>query len=328
MGPVLLLFLAVVLAAAAEAGGGLEGEPREAAPPELSEVPALRITQRTRGLPGSDADGGAPPITQVLTVDEEGKRLRLEDRASDDPARVTRVVILRLDRAPPVLWEVAPSGEEYREHRGDLNRLQRDRRVAEIQEIRIAKSYPAAKREQFFRENPWLRPDGSRVVAVEKREGAMVLGRECERVVVTENGREILDARIARDLPGARRSYFHLYRRLGAFSEEVLEKLSDLEGLPLKAKITVVTALPVQVLEVEALEVVPAKVSAALFEPPPGARKVEDVPQEVACARCAKKLPPEPDRIPAKYRRKDGTYLYFCSEGHLEEWLDAQPGGR
>lgn len=285
-------------------------------------VAVVQIRQQTRGLPGMDPEDETATLQQTLSVDLKERRLILDDNGDPaQPERVTRQRILRMDGDSPVIWEVDLIKNEYREHAGDLNRLQRDRRIAEVNDIQLAEKRMEPDARKRFYEDNHLRADGRHVVRVERELGEMVLGRQCEHLVVRENERIIIDAQITTDVPGAG-SYYHLYRRLGVFSEEVLEQIKGIEGVPLKAKITVVTALPVQLLEVEVLAVEQTKLPADAFEPPAGAKKVEDFPADLACGYCSKELPPELERIPAKLRRKSGAWAYFCSEECCDKCLD------
>lgn len=291
------------------------------------QVSVLTILQKTSGLEPQE-DDTSPPTFQRVTVDTAGKRLVLDEfrsqprrqaNPSSVPEPVARRLILRMDKEPPTIWEVSPPKKEYREYEGNLNHLQRDRRITEINEIKLAKrTFSRREQEKFFQEN-YLRPDGKRVVELKRGKGETILGHECEHIVVVENGRTIIDAQISTDVPGAR-SYFQLYRRLGVFSEDVLNKISSIEGIPLKGKITVVSALPVHELEVEVLDIAHRKIPASEFKPPSGFRKYEEVPPELICAYCQKKL--FRDRIGGKLQREDGSFLYTCSEECSEKFLD------
>ncbi len=313
--------------------------PAEAGSEDAPKIPGLRVDYDSKGVfPGSREE--AEVLRQRLTVDDSGLRLELleleptapppggeepkEDSGDALPPGyiLRRRLVLRMDREPPVIWEILDGGK-YREYEGDLNDLQRDRRVHEKNEIEYAKRYPKKDRDAFFKEFWWLRPDGSREVTVTRKPGETVLGRRCEHIRVLENGREIIDAQVATEGAGAR-SYFHLYRRLGAFSEEVLEKIQGIQGLPLKGRITIVTALPTQTWEVEARSVKSVALPAGYFELPPGAVKVDEEPKELSCGLCGKRLEVPASRAPAKARMPDGTWLYFCSEEHAEKYFSGE----
>lgn len=301
----------------------------------------LRVVYETRGaLPTTDSAtsrGGEDRDERLVTrqeilVDDSGQRLLLLDyepvgkgRAGGDVQyALKRKLILRMDRSPPMIYEVFPDGKHYREHDGDLNDLQKDRRIAETNEIRLARAMPRKEREAFFEKYWWLEEDGSRNVEVKREQGDTVLGRPCERVQVLENGRQILDIHLAEEKAGAK-SYFHLYRRLGAFSEEVLEKIRDLTGLPLKGKITVVTALPTRTLEVKATRVERVDVPPDAFDLPAGAVRVDEVPDVLECGQCSKVIEASVDEVPAK-GRYDGKWVYFCSEKCAFEYARARLG--
>ncbi|MGQ9589314.1 MAG: hypothetical protein ACUVYA_03355, partial [Planctomycetota bacterium] len=311
---------AVVSGALAARPGPAEGAAGE---PEGPGIAGLAIEYEAKGVfPGGDARDEVRRIRQRVTVDDSGRRLELlelepaKKAAGNEPAppayEVRRRLILRMDRDPPVIWDVLDGGK-FREHDGDLNSLQRDRRIQEKNELEIVKRYPKKDRDAFFKEFWWLRPDGSREVTVERSPGATVLGRRCDRVRVLENGREIVDAQVAVEGPGAR-SYFHLYRRLGAFSEEVLEKIQGIPGIPLEGRITIVTALPTQTWEVEARSIDSVRLPPDFFDLPAGAVKVDEEPADPVCAWCKRRLGVPASRAPAKARLPDGTWIYFCSE--------------
>jgi hypothetical protein len=187
-----------------------------------SKPKALRAEYRTSGvLPGSRPEEGARAAIQTITVDADGSRLIYEERVEDGPARdgvpkkEGRKFILRMDLTPPVIYEILDGGKSYREHKGDLNEYQADRRITEDQLIKSSRKLPRGEREALLKQN-YLRADGKRIVDVTRDEGKQVLGRPTDHLVVTENGRTIIDAMVTRSVPGSR-SYYHLYRRLGAF---------------------------------------------------------------------------------------------------------------
>ena len=262
-------------------------------------------------------------------MDRTGKLISLEWL---DPAlkvgegeRATRQVILRMDGSVPTLWELDPGRKTYREQAGDLNRYQLDRRIAEDAIIQNAKTRETQERDQLLKEN-YLKADGSRDVELKRSPGGTLLGRGCERIEITENGRVIIDAQVSREVPGAT-SYFHLYRRLGAFSAEVLAKMEAIDGVPLKAKITVVTALPARELEVEVLEVQGATRPIGYFRPPEDFKKESLIPKNPRCAYCGGTIE-NPKAPPAQARTKTGSILLFDSEEHFEAYLDAKDAGQ
>ena len=325
---------ALVLALAlATASGTARGDDDSAISPGRGAIDGLRLLQRRVGLGSDDLDGKKVAILQSLTVDDSGQSVILEEYGQPEALgegeqgprlpEVSRKVIVRMDRDPPIVRELFPRARRYKEHAGDLNRLQKDRDIAERQEIELSKRMSSKEREVFL-ESRYLRADGRRVVNVESTDGELVLGSPCEHVVVKENGRTIIDAQMARDVPGTR-SYFELYKRLGVFSSEILAAIENLEGVPLRAKITVVTALPVEEIDVEVLDLERVKLEPSDFEPPKGYTKIEEIPAELTCAKCGAKI--DPKRIGGKYRPEGGAWRYFCSDEHWEAFVDALDTG-
>jgi len=320
----------VVLVAAflgAVAPGGVAGG--EPASPAALHV--LRVEYRTRGaVPGTSLEKGkAAAVLQRITVDPNGTRLLYEESEEVPRPAATgiggpsfdvvpgRKCILRMDRSPPVILEILEGGKAYREHAGDLNELQKDRRIAEQDLLKLAGDQATPKEyERILKEN-YLKPGGRRDVIVRREPGKKVLDRQCERVIVEENGRLIVDAQVTREVPGSR-SYYQLYRRLGAFSEEVLTRLEVVEGLPLEAKITVVTALPAYTFDVQALKMESVDAAEGIFDVPAGAKKVEEVPREAACQRCGKKIEDVEENANRLFDSSVGKVLYFCSAACLE----------
>ena len=287
---------------------------------------ALRAEYRTTGvLPGSRPEEGARSAIQTITLDPDGSRLIYEERIEEGPKTdgssgasrgQGRKFILRMDMTPPVIYEILEGGKSYREHKGDLNEYQADRRITEDQLIKNSRSLKKAEREALLKQN-YLRADGKRVVEVTRDEGKQVLGRPTEHLVVTENGRTIIDSLVTRSVPGSR-SYYHLYRRLGAFSEEVLEKLAKLEGLPLTGRVTVVTALPAAKFDFEATKIENVDLPPTAFDLPPGAVRVEDVPSEAACHVCGKTIE-DPENAPVR-GFEGGRVIFLCSDACWEKY--------
>ena len=288
-----------------------------------SKPKALRAEYRTSGvLPGSRPEEGARSAIQTITVDPDGSRLIYEERVEDEkardgvPKREGRKFILRMDQTPPVIYEILDGGKSYREHKGDLNEYQADRRITEDQLIKSSRKLNKAEREALLKQN-YLRADGKRTVEVTRDEGKQVLGRPTDHLVVTENGRTIIDAMVTRSVPGSR-SYYHLYRRLGAFSEEVLEKLAKLEGLPLGGRVTVVTALPAAKFDFEATKIENVDLAPTAFDLPAGAVKVEDIPTEAACHVCGKRIE-DPENAPVK-GFEAGRVIFLCGDACWEKY--------
>ncbi|MBI4602255.1 MAG: hypothetical protein HY721_09870 [Planctomycetes bacterium] len=286
------------------------------AAPAVKAAKGLRVEYKATGsLPRAGREDVPPQggrareaTIQRITLDPSGTRLLLEEL--DEAGKTRRKLILRADKTKPVIYEIL-DGKSYREHSGDLNEHQRDRRIVELQEIESTKTLPKKEREEFFRENPYLRPDGSREAKVAKEPGEPVFGRPCDRIRVTENGRTIVEGLVTKDVPGA--NSFELYRRLGAFSDEVLRELAKVEGVLLRGKITVVTALRADELEVEATRLEEADVPPNLFEVD-GLTKVESVAKEAKCPVCGKVV----DTKRATRYLRGGAVYYLCSEEHAD----------
>src|SRR5688572_12776972 len=138
--------------------GGAQGAPE-------SKPKALRAEYRTSGLlPGSRPEEGTRSAIQTITVDSDGSRLIYEERVEDEkardgvPKREGRKFILRMDQTPPVIYEILDGGKSYREHKGDLNEYQADRRITEDQLIKSSRKLPRAEREALLKQN-YLRAD-------------------------------------------------------------------------------------------------------------------------------------------------------------------------
>jgi len=101
----------------------------------------------------------------------------------------------------------------------------------------------------------------------------------------------------------------------------VLEKIKDVEGFPLKGRITVVTALPTRTIQFEATGVDVVDVDPTSFELPPGALKVDEVPDHVVCGECEKEIEGGAEEAAAKIRELDGHWTYFCSEECAEKYV-------
>lgn len=274
--------------------------------------PGLVVEYQTKGLlPGAGPDEKPGTVYQKIQLDGTGARLIYEERR--EGAAEGRKVLLRADGPAPVIQELLP-GNRYRQHSGDLNQIQKDRNITEQNEILAAKQLPAKDREAFFRENPWLRPDGKREVKVERTAGEKVLGEACDHLKVTENGRVIIEGEVARLAAASASGPFQLYRRLGAFSDEVLAQLEQVEGVLLRGKILVVTALRAHEFSVEATKVTRAVVDAGQFSLA-GWTLLEE-PTEVACPVCGKAVDP---RQPGGKLVLQGRVVLFSSE----ECLDA-----
>jgi len=282
-------------------GAGFTDQAIAAAP-----VRALRIEQVVDGAP-DPRPGRAPARTrQVLTIATDDRKLRLEQFGSAKNDTPDRRFIVRLDREPAVIWEVLEDNKTYREHDGDLNQIQRDRKVRELALIKMARRLPQKERVAILDENA-VKLDGSRDVDVQWLAPQEVLGRTCKHLKVTENGRVIIDCFISEDLGGGR-SFFNFYRRFGAFSDDVLKWIKDVKGLPLKGSVTVVTKLAVAELSFEVLNIDEVEVDPSTFEYPPGATKEDPSLVDALCSHCDK----EGETSSMEKYRLRGHLHYLC----------------
>ncbi len=283
--------LSAVLVLALVVVGGRAGRAGDAPRPA---VPVLVVEQEISGIPGMAEDAVS---RQRLTLDTAGKRVLLE--SLPDPragqrgiglagSEFTRV-ILRLDREPQVIYEVDDTERVYRVRDADLSRLQEERDQMELQLTLKSRSLPEAARRKVLAENH-LRADGKREVTVRRGGTREILGHGCEEVIVTENGREVIRAWVTAEIEGGA-SFYELYRSLGAFSKEVLAKVRPIAGLPLAARITVVTAAPAYDIEARCTAIDRGlSVSPAVFDVSEEYRKVEQVSGIVACPICGSEM--------------------------------------
>ncbi len=259
-----------------------------------AETSVLRVDQKTSGLPTRTSDKSDGVSYQTLLIDAHSQRVKLIDYTDAKRTKAKDVFILRQQGEESVVWHFPGGGKRYREIRRELGNRQLKRTLEERAKLRIIlrmrarERGPALKREHLL---PGLRRD----VVVERKPSAKVLDLPCEVLLVTENKREIINGVIVVNHPTiniARQSgaYFEMYRRLGVFSKEVLDKLADVHGIPVRAKITVVTDLPPYTLSVDVSRLDEAKVDTAEFELPKGAEKIEDRPPFAPCADCGKKV--------------------------------------
>lgn len=263
------------------------------AAPGAEKIDAIRIEQITSGLPGSGT-GKARSVRQVLSIDSSGRRLRLEQYSTENEKTLETLYLLHCgEENETTIFTLPGGGKKYREYHGDLNENQRNRRVHELEQWRIIKAYPRRERELAMKKLG-LRENGRREVTIRWKEAADHLGLSCRRLSVEENGITVIDAVLTGSLSGQTaditRSYFELYRRLGVFSEEVLEKLRGVEGIPLKAEITIITELPRYTITVETRRLTREKLAASHFELPAGSRKIPDTdtPTFSICPVCKK----------------------------------------
>ena len=311
-----------------KAGGLLRPPPGGAVAPSTKTVRAVIVEQRTRGLPGPK--GSRQAGRQVMAMDSSGKRLFMQEYRQDENEReyLERFLLVHMEQTPPLVYSISPDGSRYLEHAGDMNDLQRDRLYVEENQRKLAEQLSPRQRKQFYIEHPHLSEDGIRRVAVRREPGQELLGRQCERWIVEENNLTILDAQIATQFAGGA-SLFPLYQRLGAFSEEVLEKLREIKGVPLRGTITVVTALPRWTLDFEVTKLLEKDISAAYFELPPGAEQI--VPEEISrdcpmhgSVKTCKKFIEDPS-VAFRYTLEGGRgTVLLCSSECFRAYLKAR----
>jgi len=283
------------------------------------EIPALRVKQEILGFPGLEKDQTTSVVLFIA-----------RDRLAASQESDKRIFIVRLDEDEGRMYEIAPDRKTYSESADSQDR-QKERDIADRQLISILRE--EAKNEEEFQKalaTHHLRADGKRIASIEEPEGEKEFELDgvkykARQVIVTENGRRILDAWYAplpagsTDLAG-QIEFYEFFRRLGCFSDQVLAVLKsftqDHRGIPLEAQIRVVTVTLNHVLKARTVEFAKTMVPAAAFELPPGAVKVE----KKAIVKCA--LPGCPNEVeveaPAggKYRDQNNRWHYFCSTEH------------
>lgn len=307
-------------------------------------LPVLQLKHEVRGLhrkrrsPGADAaEKVAEKATeeesvtlQYMTVDRSGKQLMLRTvdaagQTADTPLTDgANRVLLRMDREPPEIYTFFDARKQYRAHESDLNKYQGERDIIEAQEIRriLSDKTMSESNQDAQLKKSFLRRDGKRVVEVREGNRERILDYDCQEVEVTENGRTIFHGWVTTDL-GAGTSFYQLYRRLGTFSRQVLDKIRAIQGVPLRATILVVTAGPPRKLEVRCVEVLDkSTVPANFFELPADYQKYEEAPAIAPCPICGKRV--ERDQAGAAYVDPiRGVRRYFYSRDCRKEYIKA-----
>lgn len=266
----------------------------------------LEMIQESNGIPGREQEKGA---RQRVLVTED--RLRLEDQATGIH------YIFRLDTVPSQVWEVTADGKKYRD--GVTSQVQADRDRAERQTLERLKAGDPVELDTYLREN-YVRRDGTRQVEVQAHADAPqeLLGYKVKRYLVRENGRVVVDVLVTEDL-GVEIPFFDFYRRVGAFSEEVLAKLKEIRGVPLEARITVVTASLSYPIEAKVTKLVKRGIAESMFELPEGATPIVEspfAPCEICGVDVEKKSPPSKIIEPGS-----GLVHFFCGYEHRTEWV-------
>ncbi len=267
----------------------------------VSADPCLQVEQAVHGIPGRKADD---PVVQRLFISSD--RLRLDERDPRMGDFFTRCLVQNKDKSL-VVYELLHSTKSYQVW-DELGNIQEDRDLAERQLIGVLPS------DQL--ENHHLKPGMERVVKAETSEGDVLIVDEkefqCTHVVVTENGLVVLEAQMTGQVPYGS-DYYRFYRRLGVFSDAVLEKLKTIKGFPLAATIRVVTRKPkwytftTKVTSLKDVDKPPA-----FFALPEGWKK-EEKPLRVTCYErtCDKTV--ETANPGGKFRYR-GRWVYFCSD--------------
>jgi YHS domain-containing protein len=298
-------------------------------PAPAGSIKVLALEQEANGIPGQKADQVS---AQKMLIDPSGRRLILilyKPEAAVPPApdgsappsaptrEVDHRIILNMSVDPPELIEVWDQEKTYRRTAKDLNSIQEQRDKQEAMQLSHLREMSPAEQKAFLEENHLLR-DGRRVVDVSRNVATKkILGHDCELVKVTENGLNVISAWIAKDFHGAT-SFFNLYRRLGAFSREVLERVAGIEGLPLEAEIKVVTTAPTYTIGARCVAVKEDEaIPASSFEVPAGYKEKKEAPAITSCPICGKPV----ERAETKYRisAENGVIYYYCSKKCQDE---------
>ncbi len=269
----------------------------------------LLLVQETNGAPGRQSSGVG---RQTLAVTED--RLVMIDHGT------SQRFLMRLDQTPAQFFEISSGGREYTTGKDYAQtQAQRDAWEEELRRNRMEKS-DAEWRHAL--EKNHIREDGSREVVVSQESAPSVtLGDRAfnvKKFVVRENGRVIVSALVTQDL-AVDIPFFEFYRRLGAFSEDVLVKLKEIKGVPLKADITVVTSSFSHALTSKLIQVEERELQLDTFELPEGADEVTETPF-VTCHKTGVRF----ERTSGfKLMMVDGRTLWFAQKRDWHEFRRA-----
>ncbi len=290
-------------------------------------VRVLALEQEASGVPGQDPDR---KLYQKMLIDSENRRLILilYRNGTQDPKEppsereVDRRIILHLNSDPPEVVELWDRDRTYYRTLQDLNKIQDERDRDEENTLRHLNEFPPHEQKALLEQN-FLRRDGKRIVEVIKmEEGRKIFGHHCLQVKVFENGRNVIDAWMTRDIAGGE-SFYHLYKRLGAFSRQVLDRVEELKGLPLEAEITVVTGGPAYRISARCLSVKIEEIPVTDFDIPSNYQeRKKDLPLIVPCgwSECGKEVEraePRGGKVMV-----ENIWYYFCSKEHKQKFLD------
>ncbi|MGE4632315.1 MAG: hypothetical protein AAEJ47_04705 [Planctomycetota bacterium] len=274
----------------------------------------LVLLQQVIGRPGS--------LEEVVEVQQA---YIASDRILLDERQRGLIRILRLDNPEPVLWEISADRSMYREI-NDLARIQKDRLQQEKQLVERIRDLPEEERKALLAASHLrLSRDGNivREISIEEKptEGER-LGLPVRQVLVRENGRLIADLLVA-DID-TRFSLARFHRASGAFSEEVLQALEKIKGMPLEGTIQVVTATLAHPLSFKILEWELKNVDMAIFDLPVNCQLIDDQ-AFVHCPVCGQEV--EREASAARARKRDGTWYYFDRRSCFQDWRKERLGG-
>lgn len=268
----------------------------------------LRIVQEVKGIPGRP-DGEFTRQEVELVSD----RLRVFDEFSE------HYFLVRLDQTPVGFYDISKNGLEYTRGQ-DYEKVQRDRDEFERNLRHNAMMDPAEKK--LALEQNAIREDGRRVVKVDLQpaEPVRIGGRELsvKQLEVTENGRRIVKGLITEDL-GREIPLFQFYRRLGAFSDEVLAALEKVPGVPISVEFLVVTGATLNVpMVARVVEVEETEFPLDRFELDPEAKELVESPF-VRCELCGLQVEKAASR---GTHAVQGRLVYFCCKDHWEKFKE------
>ncbi len=287
----------------------------KAQPEEATGIPGLLLVMESEGLPGdiqSSDSGEMKRSTQRVLMAKD--RLRLFDQENG------LSYLFRLGGEEVKFWEISPDARTYKSPRHH-RQIQEGRNRLDRQTVRALKrQYRGAELKRWL-DREYLREDFTREVTVT---GPLAketrLGRDCSHYQVHENGRLVVDVwtTSAFDL---QLPLFDFYRHVGAFSDEVLDKLKGIPGVPLEATLVVVTdsfnfKITAVVSEASPMEFAPDQ-----FELPKGAQELPPEGPTVECANHDCQHMVERAQPEARYDYNGRKFL-FCSKACLKEWKE------
>lgn len=271
-------------------------------------VAGLRIVQEVKGIPGRP--DGEFTRQQVELVSD---RLRVYDEFSE------HYFLVRLDQEPVGFYDISKNQLEYTRGQ-DYEKVQRDRDEFE-RNLRLNRHMDPSEKKLALQQNA-IREDGRRVVEVKLQpaDPVQIGGRELsvKQLEVTENGRRIVKGLISEDL-GREIPLFQFYRRLGAFSDEVLAELEKVPGVPISVEFLVVTGATLNVpMIARVVEIEEAEFPLDRFELHPEAKELVESPF-VRCEVCGLQIEKAATR---GTHAVQGRLVYFCSKDHWKQFKE------